>query len=164
MVWKVQSSIDFVCSFWWHWDSFVNVTSFTRTSSRTTSWWTRPSRPWSSAISDRRHTWLKVNQLHTLFQGNLSYNRNDTITVGIRLTAIRLPHIYLSGNRSIDVLSPKHRCLITIQLPDISSGNRMARLHGYIYFVPTIRLPDVTFILFRLFGYRTKCPITKWFR
>ena len=72
----------------------------------------------------------------------------------------------------------------TIQLPDISSGNRMPRLRDYIYIVPTIRLPDEMsgnrmprlrdyiyndifgmVIRHLWFGYRTsKCPVTKWFR
>ena len=35
-----------------------------------------------------------------------------------------------------------HLVIGTIQLLDISSGNRMPRLRDYIYIVPTIRLPD----------------------
>ena len=49
---------------------------------------------------------------------------------------------------------------LAIWLLDISSCNLMARLRDYIYYVPTIQLPD------EMSGnlmVGTKCPATEWF-
>ena len=68
---------------------------------------------------------VKYSLLSIRSRSNLSqFSQNEECTVGIRLTDV-------SGNR-MAISSPVTEW----------SGNQMARLRDYIYYVPTIQLPD----------------------